>query len=254
MSDRVSASITLGGLVSAADFEILARLIADESLSTDWDGPWFTSQEYEPGKPLRLKGREVVGGQFDELEAWCVVHGVAFVRWSGGYTGSWSAERVVFTGQGEPTRYAIDEDNVVLVDRATIETLGDLDAVLAYLDAAEFDVPPLVVEELLPANPIAALNDAFRQAPGPGWKFTAAVSVRGPRFMAAVVERVRAFDRFDDGNDPYGEHDFGVVVVEGDPLCWKIDYYDTALKGRSPDPADPAVTKRILTIMFAGDY
>ena len=62
------------------------------------------------------------------------------------------------------------------------------------------------------------------------------------------------FDRFDEDNDPYGEHDFGALEVEGERLFFKIDYYDHDLSAHSPDPADPSVTKRLLTIMLADEY
>ena len=34
-------------------------------------------------------------------------------------------------------------------------------------------------------------------------------------------------------------------------MFWKVDCYDRALRFASPDPADPAVTARVLTIMLA---
>jgi hypothetical protein len=55
-------------------------------------------------------------------------------------------------------------------------------------------------------------------------------------------------------NDPYGEHDFGALTVEDRKIFFKIDYYDRALAGGSPDPADPRVTTRVLTIMLAEEY
>jgi hypothetical protein len=57
-----------------------------------------------------------------------------------------------------------------------------------------------------------------------------------------------------DGNDPYGERDFGAFELAGEKLIWKIDYYDRMLRDASPDPADPAVTRRVLTLMLASDY
>lgn len=145
MSDRVSASIIIGGAVSAADFPILAQMVAGESLSTHWDGPWFTPGDFTPGRPLWVKARDVLGGRFDELEAWCVAHGLSFVRWSGASPGSWTPGRVVFTGRGEPTYFPLDEDDGVLIDEQTFERLGDVDAVRAWFDLAAFSVPPLVV-------------------------------------------------------------------------------------------------------------
>jgi Protein of unknown function (DUF3768) len=55
-------------------------------------------------------------------------------------------------------------------------------------------------------------------------------------------------------NDPHGEHDFGSFEYSGQTIFWKIDYYDMRLKWGSPDPADPAVTRRVLTILLAEEY
>ncbi|QIG95500.1 DUF3768 domain-containing protein [Bradyrhizobium sp. 6(2017)] len=59
----------------------------------------------------------------------------------------------------------------------------------------------------------------------------------------AIAERVRSFEEFEVSNDDEGQTIFG-----------KIDCYDANLKWGSPDPADPAVTRRVLTIMLAEDY
>ena len=62
------------------------------------------------------------------------------------------------------------------------------------------------------------------------------------------------YDDFCQANDPYGEHDFGAFEAEGHTIFFKIDYLDSALMFHSPDPADPAVTERVLTIMLAEEY
>lgn len=148
MSDRSSATITIGGRLTREKFLVLAQLIADESLSTHWDGPWFTPQDHVPGQSLRLKAREVTGGMFDELEAWCIAMGLPFVRWCEAYPGSWSAERVVFAGDGEPRSYIADEEDQVLIDAATVEDLGSIEAIGDYFASAAFTVPPLIVEDI----------------------------------------------------------------------------------------------------------
>ena len=46
----------------------------------------------------------------------------------------------------------------------------------------------------------------------------------------------------------------GRFTVDGQDFYWKIDYYDLDLEYHSPDPADPSVTVRVLTIMRVGEY
>ena len=72
--------------------------------------------------------------------------------------------------------------------------------------------------------------------------------------QAAILERVRTYDDFAPANDPYGEHDFGAFEYNGRHIFWKLDAYDRDLQYGSPDPADPRVTRRVLTIMLAGEY
>ena len=42
--------------------------------------------------------------------------------------------------------------------------------------------------------------------------------------------------------------------LDGERLMWKIDYYDKDIRNGSEDPADPAVTTRILTLMLSSEY
>jgi len=146
MADRVSASITLGGTITAALYSGLVERIADMALSTEWDGEPFEAHHRTEGAALALFAHEVPGGEFRALEQYCEEHGIAFARWSGSYPGAFAAERVVFTGNGEPRSYTADEEDRILIARDTVEALGSFDAVLAYFDEADFEVPPLVVE------------------------------------------------------------------------------------------------------------
>lgn len=145
MADRVSASIVLGGTISITAFAELAQMIEQQGLSTEWDGEPFQSPDITPGEPLRLMAHEVAWGRFEELESWCVASAMPFTRWSGAYAGQWGGERVVFTGVGEPTSYAADEDDYVLIGRDMAERLGSMEAIRAHFDAADFVVPPLVI-------------------------------------------------------------------------------------------------------------
>ena len=47
---------------------------------------------------------------------------------------------------------------------------------------------------------------------------------------------------------------FGSIQLGENTIFWKIDYYDLDLHMHSPDPSDPTVTARILTIMLAEEY
>ena len=118
---------------------------------------------------------------------------------------------------------------------------------------------------------IARLNDRARQAMGLA---CVAVATEGFRALpeadqSRVRELVETFDAFTPDNDPYGERDFGAIYRGSDgrwttsypaqgraveKVFWKIDAYDRALQFGSEDPANPAVTRRVLTIMLASEY
>jgi hypothetical protein len=56
---------------------------------------------------------------------------------------------------------------------------------------------------------IRALNDAFRRTFVGGMvMITAGVEAMPAEQRRLLLEKVRAFDAFTDGNDPHGEHDF----------------------------------------------
>lgn len=105
---------------------------------------------------------------------------------------------------------------------------------------------------------IAELNDRLRTTFQSGRiMITSGVSALGEPMVARVLEAVRSFSDFTSDNDPHKEHDFGIVRVEGTTVYFKIDYYaagqDELLYG-SENPADPAVTTRVMTIMLREEY
>ena len=102
---------------------------------------------------------------------------------------------------------------------------------------------------------VRRLNDDVRRH-GRGGRvvLTRGVAALGPMVITVIMGAIRTFNGFTPGNDPYGEHDCAMVEVAGQSILWKIDYFDTALAGHSPDPADPEVTCRVLTVMLADEY
>ena len=145
MSDRVSASISIGGVVPAALHDELFAIIEFEGLCMDWEGTAFTPDQIEHGKPLDLMEHEVPWGIFERLEQFCVNHGLAYRRNSGACPGSFGAERIVFDGRQGPFNYDINDDDVVMLSAATIGQLGSMGAIRAYLKPAEIEIPPLLI-------------------------------------------------------------------------------------------------------------
>ena len=76
------------------------------------------------------------------------------------------------------------------------------------------------------------------------------------RFDGADLSGVPAHRRVATGIAmvPEGRRLFGSLTVEGTKLYFKIDYYDALERYGSEDPADPAVTTRVLTILLPEEY
>lgn len=100
---------------------------------------------------------------------------------------------------------------------------------------------------------IAELNDAARTS-FIGCRVVITQGVAGMDDLDGLYAKVRAFNDFNERNDPYSEHDFGSTEHEGQTVFFKFDYYDVDLLMHSPDPADPTVTCRVLTVMLAEEY
>ncbi len=137
---------------------------------------------------------------------------------------------------------------------------------------------------------IARLNDGARSAMGgaaqgsgdpkdrrKGCGGVACTAVATPGFrslpeadQSEVRELIETFDAFDEDNDPHSERDFGTIYQledgrwtterprlredERERVFWKLDYYDRDLRFASEDAADPAITRRVLTIMLSDEY
>jgi hypothetical protein len=102
---------------------------------------------------------------------------------------------------------------------------------------------------------IRALNDGLRQNFAEGHAvMTPGIAALGAEAVARIVKTIAVYDDFCHANDPHEEHDFGAFDADGHSIFFKIDYYDENLTYHSPDPADPVVTKRVITIMLAQEY
>jgi hypothetical protein len=102
---------------------------------------------------------------------------------------------------------------------------------------------------------IRTLNDQLRKNPALGIAvMTPGVAALGVEAVARIVKTIAIYDTFCQQSDPHHEHDFGAFEAEGETVFFKIDYYDKAMQAHSPNPADPSVTQRVLTIMLASEY
>ena len=107
----------------------------------------------------------------------------------------------------------------------------------------------------LQAKTIRELNDELRCHQRGGKLFmTRGITALGVGMLPVVVKAVATFNAFGPDNDPYDEHDFGSLTIGTEKVFWKIDYYDRSMEFGSPNPADPTVTTRVLTIFLASEY
>ena len=102
---------------------------------------------------------------------------------------------------------------------------------------------------------IRELNDRLRKDGRGGIVLmTNGIAALEPERVSAVYAAIAEFDAFTPDNDPWGEHDCASLKVDGVSILWKIDYYDRARQFHSPDPSDPKVTVRVLTVMRSHEY
>lgn len=99
---------------------------------------------------------------------------------------------------------------------------------------------------------VAELNDAFRSTfqSGPVILSEGVASpVEGDR--NEIIAMVNQFSEFTENNDDDGLHNFGVCEhAHVGKVLWRIDCYDRDYRDTSGDPADPDITRRVLTIML----
>jgi Protein of unknown function (DUF3768) len=111
---------------------------------------------------------------------------------------------------------------------------------------------------------ISAANDAYRRRlsvldvfangrSGGRTVLTSGIAALSADQQLAILRAVARFDCFTRDNDPYGEHDFALVVVDGVRVFFKFDYYESdALEFGADDPQLSCY--RLLTIMLAEEY
>lgn len=105
---------------------------------------------------------------------------------------------------------------------------------------------------------IAKLNDEFRaDCFHNEYKMavlTAGVNALPTLTQLKAIDRTMSYNDFTPENDPWDEHDFGIVYADGYKFFWKIDYYDNKLEYMSVNPANTKRTVRCLTLMLQEEW
>lgn len=104
---------------------------------------------------------------------------------------------------------------------------------------------------------VVVLNDQFRKGDSRLglWSITSRVAAQPENRKQELLQAVRDLDNFVETKavNP-SQHDIGLVTQDDTDYLWEIDYCDKSLNSRSPNPADPGCTSRILTLMRADEY
>lgn len=155
MGNRVDATITIGGPVPADRLEDLLDAIESERLGRDWEERFQSRDDLlaylrDGAEGVTLYGREVTGGEFDELQRFCVEVGLTYVLSYDGYGSEWGpSRRICRPGDGLTCSLNADGGTpCVTADDIRFLEFADVEAVLAHLRL--FDdphVPPLEIED-----------------------------------------------------------------------------------------------------------
>jgi hypothetical protein len=96
---------------------------------------------------------------------------------------------------------------------------------------------------------VAIRNDIFRLTTH---NFHLSKGIYAQPDLDGLIKQVRYFSNFTKDNDPYHEHDFGVINWNGKVVDWKIDYFDTSLTYWCNPMSEDC--RRVLTVCLASEY
>ena len=97
---------------------------------------------------------------------------------------------------------------------------------------------------------IIELNDQFRATfKGGRVQMSRSVYELEPRLRARALWVLSKYKKFADDS----EHDWGTFIFGGYAFEWRIEYRAITGVGPSPDPANPDLTFRVLTLEVVAD-
>lgn len=152
MTDRSPAQITIGGQIPLASLPALISMIElDHALTSDKEEP-VDEGHFLIGNVLELSIAQAVGGSAQNIEHFCMNHGISFARESDGCPGSYDAQRLLFAGQGHPRYYTLSDAGEAMLSPALFRALGSYDAIDAWFQAAEWTPEPISFDVTMVAN------------------------------------------------------------------------------------------------------
>jgi hypothetical protein len=183
MSERMAAEIHIGGKIPAAVAVGLAGVVQREGVSLEWGGGRFepesaqalleASQDGDDGTGLlRLYDDQARWGEFEELEAFCRQHHVAYTRHSEGRydcgpeTAEYRPEQGLFVFLTDPSHQPyVLANQLVDVEKKLAEAIGHLeqrrfDRALAAAREARDMMRKQLPPELPPLEPFEIVEDA----------------------------------------------------------------------------------------------
>jgi hypothetical protein len=145
MADRASAMIRIGGTISRNLIPALLEAIECDGGKADWEGNSIEFSHIADGHILEVCAYELIGGQFECVEAFCCNHGIAFVRRSDACSGAFGPERAVHTGDRAPRHYEVNDADQIVLNQRELNDLGSIAAANAWFQAGDFALPPLSI-------------------------------------------------------------------------------------------------------------
>ena len=145
MADRASAMIRIGGTISRNLIPALLEAIECDGGKADWEGNAIDFSHIADGRILEVCAYELIGGQFECVEAFCRTRGIAYVRRSDACSGAFGPERAVHTGDGSPRHYELNDADQIVLTQRELNDLGSIVAANAWFQAGDFALPPLSI-------------------------------------------------------------------------------------------------------------
>jgi hypothetical protein len=162
VNHRYAMQITIGGILKSSHLDSFFAAIEREGVSYDWDeGPFADSPDHlreliaaEGGAGLRMRD-SAHAGRFDDLEAFCIEHGLTFVVHSSASDEVDAELRWWAPGyQAVQWSHSLENGSPAFTQPSILEVLGEgtcserLDRLEAWLASRTPPVvPPLRIEE-----------------------------------------------------------------------------------------------------------